>query len=151
YWGVRGGFYSDYLEDWFQVFDDSVKIVFFEQLKNQPTLLLKEIAKWLSLDESIFDSVMLSIENKTVNYNNNLLHKMALLLNTKGEKFLRAYPQFKETVRNIYYALNGKPHAETISEHTLTYLKSVYNPYNKQLAYQLSLRGYTDFPNWLHE
>ncbi len=149
YWGIQGGFYADYLEDWFEIFGDRVKIIFFEQLKNNSQQLLKEICQWLNLDGSVYDSANLEVENKTVNYSNKFIHKAALALNFGGEKFFRANPQIKKALRRVYYAVNAKPHQETISEKTMAYLKSIYAPYNRRLATQLSAREYTNLPDWL--
>ena len=41
------------------------------------------------------------------------------------------------------------PYQEKISEQTLNYLQSLYQPYNQKLAAQLLARNYTNLPQWL--
>ncbi len=151
YWGIDGGFYANYLPDWFDVFGDNLKIMFFDDLKQDPKLLLKDLCQWLEIDFSIYESSSFEVENKSRNYKSQALQKIALLVNNKAEKFWRANQGIKTALRNIYYAVNGQSHQETINEKTLDYLKSIYNPYNRKLAGQLAERGYTDLPSWLAE
>lgn len=149
FWGINGGFYSDYLEDWYDAFGDSIKIVFFDQLKQDSLALLKDICNWLDIDGSIYDATSLEVENKTVGYKSKRLQAIALSLNEKAEKFWRANPQIKSKLREVYYGFNGMKAKESYSENTLDYLYSIYEPYNRKLAYQLTQRGYSDLPEWL--
>ena len=74
--GLAQGFYADYLPDWYNNFGDSVKIYFFEDLKNNPSQLMKRICNWLEIDAAIYESANFSIENK--NYKK--LNRTQLLL-----------------------------------------------------------------------
>lgn len=149
YWGVQGGFYADYIEDWFDTFGSSLKILFFDQLKSDSSLLLKELCEWLNIDSSVYDSLELGVENKTVGYKSGVLHQAALLVNTSGERFLRTYPAIKEVGRKVYYALNGRTQSEVVSASTLAHVREYFAPYNERLAAQLSARGYSNLPKWL--
>lgn len=149
YWGVQGGFYADYMEDWFDTFGSSLKILFFDQLKSDSSLLLKELCDWLDIDASVYDSLELGVENKTVSYKSGVLHQAALLVNTSGERFLRTYPALKEVGRKFYYALNGKSQSEVISDSTMVRARGYFAPYNKRLTAQLLARGYNNLPKWL--
>lgn len=149
YWGIDGGFYSNYLEEWFAVFGDSLKVLFFEHLASKPRMVLSDICTWLSIDESIFNSYVFSVENKTVGYKYKSLQKLALSVNAKAEQTFRANPKVKKILRAMYYSVNGASRREEISQSTTDYLKTVYAPYNKLLAKQLSSRGYIALPDWL--
>ncbi len=149
YWGIDGGFYSNYLEDWFDVFGESIYITFLDELKKDPKLFLSDICNWLEIDNSIFENQDFSIENKSLNYKNKYLQQLALFINFKAEKFWRANSGIKIFLRNLYYSLNGLPHEEKISAETRNYLESLYQPYNQKLAAQLLARNYTHLPQWL--
>ncbi len=149
YWGIEGGFYANYLEDWLNVFGKSVYITFFDELKKDPKLFLSKICTWLEIDPTVFESKELGVENKSLDYKNKYLQQFALLINSKAEKFWRANSGIKHFLRNIYYNLNSLPHQEKISEQTLNYLQSLYEPYNLKLAAQLLARNYTNLPQWL--
>jgi Sulfotransferase domain len=151
YWGIDGGFYANHLSEWFEVFGDSLKILFFDDLKNNPQLLLQNVCQWLDIDRSIFDSESLEVENQSINYKNKGLQQLALFLNHKAEKFWRSNPEIKIRLRKFYYTINGKPHQDEISDRTLEYLKSIYQPYNQRLADLLVSKGYTNLPQWLRD
>ena len=149
YWGIEGGLYANYLEDWLDVFEDSIYIAFLDDLKNNPQLFLAKICAWLKIENQVFKSQELTIENKSLNYKNKYLQELAILVNTKAEKFWRANAGLKRALRNAYYRFNGIQYQEAINEKTLDYLRSIYQPYNQKLAAQLSARNYTDLPQWL--
>ncbi|MBW4698603.1 MAG: sulfotransferase domain-containing protein [Aphanocapsa lilacina HA4352-LM1] len=147
YWGIKGGFYAEYIDSWFDVYEDSLKVFFFDQLKSNPAELLQQIYAWLKVEPILPDS--LRVENKTVNYKNAWLHKAALSVNMRAERVLRAFPDLKDATRRLYFALNGRPFEERMTQTTRAHLRSVYEPYNRRLAAQLTHRGYRDLPYWL--
>ncbi len=149
YWGIEGGFYGNYLEDWFNVFGESVYITFFDELKTDPKLFLSKICTWLEIDNTVLESKELAIENKSLNYKNKYLQQLALFINIRAEKFWRANAGIKNRLRSIYYNLNTMPYQEKISEQTFNYLQSIYQPHNQKLAAQLLNRNYTNLPQWL--
>lgn len=151
YWGINGGFYADYIEDWFAVFNqDEIRFVFFDDLVNDPRTLLRELCLWLDIEhETFIDSLDLSVENRTMNYKNRNLQKVALLINWHGESFWRTRPRLKRKLRQIYYAINGLTNTERIAEETYAYLRTVYGVKNARLATQLRAHGYSDLPDWL--
>jgi hypothetical protein len=149
YWGIDGGFYSKYLPQWFEIFGESVRVVFFDDIRNDPRELLNDLCKWLKIDPLVIDPTELTIENKTVYYKNEFLHKAALTVNTAYERFFRSHPQLKYFLRNLYYSINGKSKKERVSEKIINYLNTVYKPYNDDLFEYLSRYGYLEMPEWL--
>ena len=150
YWGVRGGFYIDYLQDWYEVFDDAVKVVFFDHLKESPLLLMRDICAWLEIDASVYDKTLeWSVENKTVSYKNRILHRLAIQTNKNSERFLRAHPRFKKCIKDMYYFVNGRRHKEDFRGSTIESLRQIYQQRNRRLLLELSKRGYTKFPSWI--
>jgi hypothetical protein len=151
YWGIDGGFYSDYLEEWFNVFqEDEIRILFFEHLKSSPRSVLADLCEWLKIEhERYLASLHFSVENRTMAYRNEALQRMALTLNWEGEAFWRSHPWMKRVLRRIYYTINGRPHSETISDEMKAHLDSLFRPYNERLADQLLSHGYTGLPDWL--
>ena len=149
FWGIDGGFYSNYLEEWFDVFGHSVKVMFFDQLKADSRLMLREISDWLSIDATIYDTEDLEVENKTVNYKFKRFQEIALQINNKAEKFWRSHPNIKSKLRDLYYSVNASKQTEEFEGQTLEYLQAIYQPYNVKLAAQLRSKGYSDLPSWL--
>ncbi|MEM7591912.1 MAG: sulfotransferase domain-containing protein [Cyanobacteria bacterium P01_A01_bin.83] len=149
YWGIEGGFYAEYLSDWFETFDCNVKVLFFDDLKHNPRLFLKNLCRWLEIDPTIYDIAKLEVENKSVNYKNKSLQQHALKINTQLEKFWRSHPQLKTNLRNFYYALNGNSYKEMLSDEALSYLQNTYSPHNQKLRNLLISQGYLELPTWL--
>jgi hypothetical protein len=151
YWGIDGGFYSNYLPGWFNVFTkDEIRIIFFEKFKQNPNTVLTELCKWLDIEsEEFISSLDISVENKSVKYKNKYLQIIALTLNQKAEYLWRSHPELKRALRKIYYAINGVPYRETIPNEMFRYLSNKYKPYNRELARLLCQRGIGDLPEWV--
>lgn len=151
YWGIEGGLYADYMDTWFDVFGaEDVRVLFFENLKQDIPSLLSGVCEWLDLDPSpLLQRLTVSRENRTVGYRSRLLQRLALKLNRRGEAFWREHPPLKRALRKVYYVFNGASYEETMSDGTRAYLNRIYEPYNVRLAAQLSDRGYSEFPGWL--
>jgi hypothetical protein len=152
YSGIAGGFYCDYLTDWFDIFGENLKVVFFENLVADPRSMLVEVCEWLGIEAGNFtNSLKYSVEKKAVNFKNRALQEFALNVSWKTEAFWRSHRRIKRFVRGIYYAINGASHRDEISSATRTYLEKVFQPYNRQLAIELSHRGYHNLPSWLEK
>lgn len=151
YWGIEGGFYANYLPDWWETFDRNVMVLFFDDLKSDPKSFLVNLCRWLEIDPRVYDTTQLGVENRSVAYKNKSLQQLALNINTRLEKFWRSHPQLKTSLRDFYYTLNGSSYKEVVSDETLNYLQHIYAPYNKKLKEQLSERGYVSLPTWLND
>jgi hypothetical protein len=149
YRGIIEGFYSDYLKVWLNIFGKDVKILFFEELKENPLELLKKSSIFLDIDGNIFSSVGCEVENRSVSYKNKSFHNIALWINKKGERFWRKHYKLKTRLRKLYYFFNEKPNnAEPIPD-KLPELQKIYEKYNRRLFNDLSLMGYTELPKWV--
>jgi len=150
YSGVMCGFYSDYINDWFETFgDENIKILFFDYLKSDTRSFLREACQWLDIDANFYDTTQFTVENKSVDYKNKALHKFARGFNKRFERFFRKYPVIKQKVRNTYFKINSRELRETITEEDKTYLADLYEKSKQNLSLKLKEKGYNDLPNWL--
>lgn len=150
YWGIEGGRYDKYIEAWLDTFNqDNIKILFFDQLKEDTRSVLIELATWLDVETAPFQSLQLTVENRSVDYKLGPLHDLALRLNFAAEKFWRANPRLKQTLREFYYALNGKPHDVRLPKSSRETLTSLFRPHNERFKHILVEQGYTKLPGWL--
>jgi hypothetical protein len=139
-----------YLEDWYKVFSkNNIKIVYFDLLIRDPFALMQELCNWLHIDDQMYENMDFSIENRTAYYKYKLLHKFAMSINRRFERFFRSHYQFKKIIRNLYYSVNERIISEPLDHQTLTELAKIYFPYNKRLTWFLKANGYNDFPAWL--
>lgn len=149
YWGIIGGYYDNYLEDWYKVFSDKLHIFFFDELQANPQKLLVKICEALDIQASYFQNYNFTIENKSVNYRNAKIHALTLKINRVGEKFWRANPKLKQTLRSSYYKINGTQHDISQSDSIRTLLETHFAGHNKNLAAILAAHGKSYLPDWL--
>lgn len=151
FWGIEGGFYSKYLLDWLDVFgEDQVRIFFFENFIKDPKSVLLSICHWLDIEyDKYLRELILSVENRTINYKNYYIQKLALILNWQLEAFWRQHPHIKRTLRKMYYFFNGSKSDDSISPEARKHLEAVFHPYNKDLVKVLIKFGIRDLPDWL--
>ncbi len=150
YWGIEGGYYDQYLSDWFETFPDTTKVVFFRELRDDTVSLLTGICNWLRLDSCVYEDHAFTVENRSTNFRNPQMQRLALNANKMGERFWRANPSVKRTLRRVYYAINGRPFDKQADNvEVIQYLESLYKPHNARLAQQLADHGYTELPDWL--
>lgn len=156
YFGVEGGHYISYLPDWYEVFgSENIKLVYFEELAQQPHAVLKELCLWLGLSPSCFDAVQFSASNKTMPYKPNLLHRMAMRLNRAAEPVFRQFPAVKKALLSTYRTVNVdrqamRPDNTRIENDRAAKVRlgEHYQPYNRQLSQYLHGRGVSRLPSW---
>lgn len=151
YWGLDGGLYSHYLAEWLDVFGDSCKVMFFDDLKSDRAGFMRDLATWLALDPKIYDDLDMAIENKSQAYRSQWLQRLALNVNAQFEVLFRRYPAFKKLLRSVYVRLNAPSFDDSYSKETLEYLEGFYRKSNQDVANLLRLQGVTEsnLPSWL--
>jgi hypothetical protein len=149
WYGVQGGRYEKHIDDWLDVFDGRIKVVFFDDLRDNRSFLLKDIFSWLKLNDSMFEQLKFGVENKTVQYKNKEMQRFALWANKKGERIFRQYPYIKTLLRNGYRKLNSSKTKEVISSELRNQVKTYYSATYEDLAYKLQSRGFDKLPKWL--
>ncbi|GIK09603.1 MAG: hypothetical protein PGMFKBFP_01653 [Anaerolineales bacterium] len=150
YGGLEASYYGKLIADWFETFGDpGVKVLFFEQFRNNPHNVVAGIYDWLELDYEIPLPFEATVENKTMSFRNGFLQRMALKINRLAEGYWRSNPNVKRNLRRLYYVLNGRAVHDLIDNETRMYLQEKFLPSNQRLALELINRGYTTFPEWL--
>ncbi|MCI5159250.1 MAG: hypothetical protein D3906_12625, partial [Candidatus Electrothrix sp. AUS1_2] len=137
--GLDSGYYERYLQEWYTVFEEqSMKVVFFDDLKEKPHELVKDIYQWLSIDSC--STTVYTQENKGFYYKNKFIHKLAINFNAKFEPFFRTYPALKLILKKIYM-LNAQENPFPLDDTTKEYLKKLYAPQNNKLYSLLISKG----------
>jgi Sulfotransferase domain len=151
WFGLEGGKYADYLPPWVEAFGGRLRIVFAEDLKRDPRGVLRGVFEFVGVDPDQADRIDLSIENKGTDYRSAGAQRLALALNRAGERFWRSHPKVKQSLRRMYYALNGRAFLAEDDPDVLDGLRRFYEPYNERLAEQLRNLGHETLPGWLTE
>jgi len=141
YWGLGGGCYADWLDDWIDELGDALHVLFFDDLVNDPRVVMDELFDWLDLEGQHAETAGLEATNRTEQYRSRTAQRVAVSLNRRGERFFRRHPRLKHGLRSGYYALNKADPWETMSASTRERLDRFYRPYNRRLADQLARLG----------
>lgn len=149
WWGVDGGIYCNYLKDWLECYEDNIKVIFFDDLKNSPGTVVAELCDWLGIDPGYYNNYIFEVENKGAGYNIKLLQKLALTINSVFEPFWRKHPQVKSALRRYYYFLNGRAYEYDVTDNIKMELNAFYLPYNRETGEILLAHGYAKLPSWL--
>ncbi len=150
YRAFREGCYADYLEDWLDIYGDSVKVIFFDDLKKDPQSTMKNLSEWIGIDSSTYnDTSIFTITNKTQASKYKSLHKIASTINMTFESFWRKNKQLKSYLKSFYYKINGSDQKEIIEEKDRILLQKYYKNNNKKLYKLLMKYNYKNFPSWL--
>lgn len=142
-------YYDLHLQEWFDVFGDNVKCIFFKPLVQTPQVVIPEIFEWLGLEPYHAQSDTFRNTNPGGMYKNSLVHKVSLSLFRRFKRFIPH--QAFVLIRNLYFVLNGKPTTQEITQEAIDYLSPILAPHNMQLASLLKQHGYQQLPAWLQE
>jgi hypothetical protein len=141
WWGVGGGCYDQWLDEWVDVFDLRLKTVFFDDLLADSAALMVDLALWLDLDPREMRLSDLEPTNVTQEYRMGAAQRVAVTLNRHGERFFRRHNRVKRLLRSGYYALNRHKPSEQMSQAARERLQDFYRPHNQRLGEQLERIG----------
>lgn len=150
YWGLGGGCYDLYLDDWVKEFGDRLRIVFFEDLGREPAQTVRDLCRWLDIDESVVSRFDFPVENKTQQYRVEGLQRLAMQVNRRSERLIRGHSGVKRWLRSAYYRVNHQASDEAFTPAVRSRLADFYRPHNARLAEQMSALS-VPLPAWLSE
>lgn len=152
YGALAGGFYADHLDDWLKGFGHRLRVVFFSDLVSDPQATVAELCRWLEIDAPVADRFDYRVENKTTQYRNRALQRVALAVNRRGRRFFRDRPGLRRALRGGYYAVNrDRRDNRVLDARHRARLQEIYADSNARLADQLQREGYPDLPKWLND
>ncbi|MBA2274793.1 MAG: sulfotransferase domain-containing protein [Actinobacteria bacterium] len=147
--GVTIGFYGDYLQDWFDLFGQDVKILFADDLFADPQAVVTELCRWLSIDENAVADFDYDVRNKTTHARNVAISRAVRTIKRTGDGLLKRAPSLERTLRQTYLRLNTGDLEEKLSTETRRRLEDMYLLSNVTVAQLLGARGYKRLPSWL--
>ena len=149
---LRAGCYADLLKEYLELFPpEQILLVFYDDLAEDPGIVLKSVCKFLDLDYGHYDGFAYSVENKTRSYRSRSLHRMVFHLNRWVEPVFNRYPSLRRSVRALYNWLNEQPdegvQTHEAAERRLTAFYASHNAALKNLiADQLPV---SSLPRWV--
>jgi hypothetical protein len=124
---MRFGRYAEFLTLYRDIYPDtSIKVLFFEFLKEDTVGFMAELSKFLEIRPDFWKDYEFLKSNVTFFGRNKLLHRAAIWGNTFTEPLLRKRPNLKHRLVNFYKAINQAhdgydPMPESIRENLLRY------------------------------
>lgn len=150
YRGVQDGRYIDYYAPWKQSFGDALQVFFFDDLATRPTYFWQDVTSWLGLRVAPLADLEQSVANPRAGYRLAALQRLALAANIKHERWFRAHPRAKQSLRAVYRRLNGATLEAAGSTALTDRLTAYYTPHNRAMGEAL-LRDqpHRPIPEWL--
>ena len=149
YWAMVGGNYASQLLTWHSVFDDRLKICFFDDLVKGKHAFVSEICEWLDLDPTQFIRKPTGVENKSMLYRSKGLQRVATSFDRMLSGVWYYMPWLKWPFSGFYNFLNAKPHTETISDSQRSELEAYYQDDIGETRTFLEERQIGNLPDWL--
>ena len=133
------GRYVDALGRYYSLFPKkNIKVMFFDQLKVDTAGFMAELSQFLGIDAGFWADYEFHRENVTFAPRNELLQKVALWFNTRGEAVLRRRPGLKRKLVAIYKSMNQQQaESSGIPEAAREQLAAYYRQPNAALSEML--------------
>lgn len=133
--------YVDYLEHWVSQLGEAVRVVLFENMRDDPKGFMVDLSTQLDLDPSHFEDIDFFAKNQTYVVKHHALHKFKRKLSA----FL-PHGGYRQLLRTVYARLNTQA-ASKKSQDDILMLKVLdrhFFPYNKRLENLLDI----DLSEW---
>jgi hypothetical protein len=142
------GVYAKHLRNYIGQFArESIKVVFFEHLKQDPARLMMEVCRFAGIAPAFFQDYAFNKVNVTFSARLKPLHFAALLVGRSLESVLRQRPRLKGRLVRLYKRLNqSREGYEPMSEEIRARLAAYYAPFNREL---LALLPDQALPPWV--
>lgn len=132
---LRYGCYADFLPLFINTFGrDRVKVMFFDDLNRDVAGFMKEVSRFLAIDDTFWDRYEFQKTNVTFSSKSKLLHRLAMFVNTQAESLLRQRPRLKRALVDVYKRFNQKREGyDPMSAGVRSRLEGYYRPANQAL------------------
>jgi len=120
---LEQGLYSKYLARYFEIFDSNrVKVIFFEELADNPLEVMKDICKFCEIDPEFYNNFQFKVFNKTERMRFVKVHQIYITIRKNlSLKMPRIYIRLKKIwdyFKPLYIRLNSiRDHEFIISKH----------------------------------
>lgn len=151
FWGVGGGCYDRWIDEWYDELGDDFRVIFFEDLVSEPQQTTAELCRWLDLPVAPTTGFRYDVENKTEQYRSKGLQRAALHLNRSGGRYFGRHLGLKRRLRRAYYAVNREAAAASArpSAAAVSRLREFYRPHVRALARAVTDHQQVVHPTWL--
>jgi hypothetical protein len=147
--GFARGVYSDVAGDWFDIFGDRLRVVFFERWAADPRRELRLLCQWLEIDAAPVDDIAIEVLNQRIDYRSKDAAALARRAYWGAARRVAAVRRLKPALVRLHDKVNGRGGQDRLSPAMRAHLEVAYAPANARLAQQLRACGQTEHPPWL--
>ena len=146
--GLLIGFYADYVPSWLDAFGTDVRVVFSEDLAQEPTRVLTSLFGWLEIDSEI-SALDLDARNVTAHARSPRVASIVYALKRLGDRFRILPHPVREQLRLAYLRVNIGSPPERLDPEMRRRVDEIYRSSNADTARALAAHGYRELPTWL--
>lgn len=149
-WALKSVFHGEYEEHvkkFMEAFGDNVKFISYDDFKNDPDHIVRDLCGYVGLDESYFDGFEYFSANKTFKPKFKFIHAQLIKINRLLEPFFFRYPKVKSYLLSVYKRIN-KGKKDNINEKEKARVASLYADSVIELASVFASAG-RDVPGWV--
>jgi len=147
--GLSIGFYEDYISLWLDAFGDDLKIVFAEDLFQEPSKVVKDLFRWLEIDTESITAMDLEARNATKHARSPKVARAVYSLKRAGDHYRLLPPAVRDVLRRGYLRVNVGELSERQDPAVRQHVEEIYRTSNRATAEALAVHGYRDLPAWL--
>jgi hypothetical protein len=147
--GLYIGFYEQYVPLWLDAFGADLRVIFAEDLFQDPVGTVTELLRWLDLDARPSAGMDLAARNPTQHPRSTRLAKIAYGVKRRGDRMGLLGPAVRRPLSRAYARLNAGPSPGRMSPGTRREVEAIYRESNRATAAALVAHGYGGLPTWL--
>jgi len=145
---LKHGRYAKYLSVYYDRWPArNIKVGFFDELVEDPANFMKDVCRFIEVDEGYFNDYLFTASNPTISAKNKGIHRFSHKLNQKVKPFLLRHPGLRKGLFDLYQKLNSsEKQANTLSDENRLFLEGYYRQSNIELEQLLGRKC----PGWIH-
>lgn len=122
------GHYADYLSAWYQQWPEkNIKVTFFNELAEKPEKFMKDVSRFIGVDDSYFDDFVFATSNPTISARLKIVHRLSHGVNKLVKPYLMKHPDLKKNLFSVYHRLNSsKIQVAVMSDENREFLEGYY-------------------------
>ena len=133
---LEQGRYYGYLKKYYEIFDSNyILIIFFEQLKENPIMVMKKICNFSGINEDFYNNYDFEVHNPTYNIRYPLLNRIYKEVSFylrriffKRDNIRNLFKNIKTNLDSIYLRINTEQNSKNIAidDETMKFLRDYY-------------------------
>lgn len=147
--GLYIGRYANYVPLWLDAFGDDIRVIFQDDLKRDAHAVLRQLCRWLGIDEQVVASMDLAPRNRTQHPRSIRAAKLAYDLKRAAERHRVLPGAVKTAAKRLYQRANAGHPPEGMNPEVRRHVEDLYRESNELTAKSLLAHGYAALPSWL--